>query len=258
MGLPLAARLAEAGLDVRASTTTPEKRDAIRAVGARPHVLYARPHGLEGEDAAAFLKTDLLVLTLPPSGTDDYAATVGAVADAAVACGTRWAVLTSSTSVYPDLGRVVTEEDAGARPGLPLARSGAAVLAAEEALRARAPLGATVVRLAGLYGYGRHPARYLAGRTDLPDGDAPVNLVHRDDAIEAMLAVLRAGAREAVFNVCAPEHPCRRDYYTAMARMLGLDPPTFLPGGRGKRVSSARLEALDFRFRYPDPRTPAP
>jgi len=41
----------------------------------------------------------------------------------------------------------------------------------------------TVIRLAGLIGPGRNPARFFAGKTNIPNGNAPVNLIHLDDCI---------------------------------------------------------------------------
>ncbi|MDX1530486.1 MAG: SDR family oxidoreductase [Rhodothermales bacterium] len=261
LGLPLAEQLARRGLTVRGSTTTPEKKEPIREAGADPHLVRVG-RDVEGDDLPGFFGVDLLVFTLPPSGSDDvpYPDRAAAVHRAAEAHGTGWVIMTSSTSVYPDLDRTVTETDAGAEPGLPLHRHGPDVLAAERALASNA-YDLTVLRLAGLYGYGRHPARYFAGRHDIPDGDAPVNLVHRDDVIGAIEAVLEREARGEIFNVCAEAHPARRHLYPAAAQRLGLEPPTFADGSPApfKRVSCRRLkERLDYRHRYPDPMEPAP
>jgi nucleoside-diphosphate-sugar epimerase len=184
-----------------------------------------------------------------------------AVRRAAEAAGTGWVLMTSSTSVYPDLDAVVTESDAGAREGMPLRRNGPAVLAAERVFWGSTAFDTTVLRLAGLYGYGRHPARYFAGKQGLVGGEAPVNLVHRDDVIGAIEAVLEHDARGTIFNVCADRHPTRRRLYPAVAQRLGLDPPTF-DGAEAegyKIVSSEKLrKRLDYAFAYPDPMDPAP
>jgi nucleoside-diphosphate-sugar epimerase len=260
LGLPLSARLAARGYSVRASTTTSAKQHLIEAAGAVPHRLDL-DRLVATRDIATFFGADVVVFTVPPSGTDDYAAAADAVRVRAEESGARWLLMTSSTSVYPDLCRTVVEADAGSQPGYPLQRNGEAVLATESVFRGSSRLGATILRLAGLYGYGRHPALYLAGRQNVPDGDAPVNLVHRDDVVGAIEAVLDAGVREATFNVCADRHPRRRDYYPAAARALGLEPPTFgnTPTGTWKRVSNAHLkESLGFVLSYPDPFDPAP
>ncbi len=257
LGLALAERLAALGLTVRASTTAPAKLARITAVGATPHRI-AVGEEVEGDDLAAFFGADAVVFTLPPSAAADYPVVAAAVRDASERHGAGWLLMTSSTSVHPDLNRTVAEADAGAQERHPLKRNGPAVLAAEEAFRASDRLGATVLRLAGLYGHGRHPARSLAGRTGLPGGASPVNLVHRDDAVGAIEAVLREGLRGETLNVCADEHPRRDLLYPAVARALGLAPPTFSDApAPWKRVSNARLKArAGYRFRHPDPLRP--
>lgn len=44
----------------------------------------------------------------------------------------------------------------------------------------------SVVRFGGLFGGDRHPVKYLAGKKELKNPDAPVNLVHREDCINAL------------------------------------------------------------------------
>ncbi|MEM1043831.1 MAG: SDR family oxidoreductase [Bacteroidota bacterium] len=255
LGLPLAERLVQRGLTVRGSTTSPGKLDRLAEAGIVPHRI-AVTESVEGEDLAAFFGADVLVVTVPPSkGGASYPAVFRAIRSAAETHGTGWVVMMSSTSVYPNLDRVVTEADAGARDGLPLRRAGAPILEAERVLQASEQFDATVLRLAGLYGGDRHPARVLAGRTGIAGGDAPVNLVHRDDAVGAALFVLERGVRGEAVNVCADEHPARQHLYPAVARALGLDPPTFEDGmGDGfKVVSNEKLRRLGFAFHRPDP-----
>jgi nucleoside-diphosphate-sugar epimerase len=261
LGLPLAATLAGRGHTVYGSTTSPEKLDQIAGVGARPHRIVLGEE-VEGEDLGLFFSSDVLVFCVPPSrGEPEYPTQAKAVRRAAEAGGTGWVLMTSSTSVYPNLDAVVTESDAGAREGMPLKRNGSAVLAAERVFWGSTAFDTTVLRLAGLYGYGRHPARYFAGKRDLAGGEAPVNLVHRDDVIGAVEAVLERDARGATFNVCADHHPTRRRLYPAEAERLGLTPPVF-DGAEAegyKIVSNAKLRSrLGFAFAYPDPMTPAP
>jgi len=63
------------------------------------------------------------------------------------------------------------------------------------------------------------------------------------------VGVERSGARD--------EHPVRKEYYTAQARKLGLEPPGFEDAAAGgfKIVKSDKLKKLlEYRFKYPDPR----
>lgn len=253
LGLALARRLAADGLAVAATTTTPARLAELREAGLEPRLLdLDDPAG----PPAAGLDAGAVVIAVPPGR--DRAAHPARLARLGAALGPdAWPVLLSSTGVYPDRpGAPATrEEDAPAPEAAP--PRARALLLAERALREAAP-AATVLRLGGLWGPGREPGRWLAGRRDVPGPDEPVNLVHRDDAVAAVRAVLAAGARGATYDVVAPVHPPRAALYRARARALGLEPPAFAPGpAPGKLVTGARLrEELGFRYAHPDPAAP--
>lgn len=250
VGLPLGAALAVKGHEVRGSRTSPERFGDLIDAGIEPHRIHLEPEFV-GEKG--FLETDTLVLTLPPERRDDietyYPAQLRHALENAKA---EHVVFTSSTSVYPNLNRTVTEEDAQN----PDKRSGRAVLAAEEVLRDHP--NATILRLAGLYGYDRQPGRRLAGK-EVTGGDAPVNLVHRDDVVSVLVKVIEENI-QGVFNVCADKHPSRQEVYTAQAERLGFEPPHFVEPSHAdyKEVSSEKLKGLGYEFQHGNPLEEAP
>ncbi len=258
LGLPLATDLVRRGHTVKGSVTRAEKLGDLEAAGIDGYRLELSP--TPGGDTESFFDADVLIITLPPKRREPgvetrYPAQIAAVLKATPP-GTR-IVFTGSTSVYPDLGRTVTETDAGGEGETTISASGRAILAAETLLRER---GATILRLAGLYGYDRQPGRSLSGR-DVAGGDVRVNLVHQDDVLRVLVQVIEDGVQDATFNVCADLHPTRREVYTRQAERLGFAPPRFIePHPQGyKRVSSEVLKtALGFAFRYPDPLADAP
>ena len=86
---------------------------------------------------------------------------------------------------------------------------------------------------------------------------AATNLVHRDDAVAAIVASL-AAPRDAVgiIHVVDDDHVSRRAMFEAIARRLGRPPPAWSeppgPAVHGKRVGNARLrEVLGVRLRHP-------
>ena len=261
LGLPLGRHLVERGYHVKGSTTTPRKLEAIREAGIEPYHIELTPT-LVGDDGEDFFAADLLFLNVPPPrGHDDlrtyHLRQIDAVCDAAMRSSIAWVIFASSTGVYPRVDRVVTEEDAPRDPveaeGA-MRASGPVLLDAEQRLQTASEFDTTVVRFAGLYGGDRHPGRFLAGRTRVTGGDAPVNLIHRDDCIGIVSAIIAQGGRGDVFNACADRHPTRRELYTAAARQLGVEPPTFEPGGANKRVSNEKLKRrIGYVFEHPDP-----
>jgi nucleoside-diphosphate-sugar epimerase len=121
---------------------------------------------------------------------------------------------------------------------------------------ANADLDATILRFGGLYGSERHPGRFLAGRSGLARPNAPVNLIHLDDCIGLVEAVMRANARNDVFNAVAPEHPTRQETYTAAAASLGLERPEFDANDErsGKAIRSTKSQdVLGYAYQHPDP-----
>jgi len=110
-----------------------------------------------------------------------------------------------------------------------------------------------VLRMGGLYGPERSLSRIYRrrGADPLPgDGMAPTNLVHRDDAVAAIIAALAAPPdRVGVVHVVDDEHTPRREMYARIAQQQGWPPLTWAEAvsvpavPRGKRVSNRRLKA---------------
>ena len=254
LGLPLAASLARDGHEVHGTRTRADALDEITLQGVIAHRLAATPD-LAGE-VDVLAGADRVVTALPPSGLGDrYPEAIERIASASR--DAAQIVHVSSTGVHPDRpGHPTTrEDDLADEPSERAAR----LLAAERAVASVDGPSATVLRLAGLWGYGRNPVRHLAGRT-LPGGDAPVNLVHRDDAIAAVHAVMLPEPVPGTFAVVADEHPTRAALYGAEAERLGLPAPRFLTGpSTGKRVVGDRLaNTVGFRPRWQpgDPSAP--
>ncbi|WP_460879252.1 hypothetical protein [Pontibacter rugosus] len=61
----------------------------------------------------------------------------------------------------------------------------------------------------------------------MPNGDAPVNLIHLDDCVAILQRIVEQGKWGKVYHASADGHPLRRDFYHAAALALGLAPPEF-------------------------------
>lgn len=264
LGRPLGQHLVEQGAEVRGSTTTADKLDALRDDGIDPVLLTLNPD-LSDDDPGALFESPILVLNVPPSrGADDvrqrHRRQIEAVRDAAVDGAVEWILFASSTGVYPRVEQTVTEADCppGQPDALPGKRrsTGEALLDVEGLLMDTEALDTTIVRLGGLYGGDRNPGRFLAGRKNLGRPQSPVNLIHRDDAVGIFATLIEQDVRGEVFNACADEHPPRRDFYIRAAEVTGLEPPTFddTDDTTGKLVSNQKLkDRLGYQFQHPDP-----
>ena len=110
--------------------------------------------------------------------------------------------------------------------------------------------------MAGLVGRERKAGQFFAGKQNVPNGAAPVNLVHREDCIHVIHQIIEKGIWNEIFNVCSDGHPTRKDFYTQQALKQGFEPPKFVEDDElvFKIISNKKLKkALDYTFLYPDP-----
>lgn len=207
-------------------------------------------------DSADFFNSDVLIINFPPGRTAEqtgkHVLQIKNLLPVLRRYDVKKTIFISSTSVYPDSNREVFEEDAEnpEKPG------GQALLRAEQMMMDEEGLQTTVIRFGGLIGYDRVPGKFLAGKKELKDGNAPVNLIHRDDAIAIIHRVLELNKFGVVYNAVCDAHPTRRQFYTRAAQKAGLALPEFREEAdcRYKIVKNDKLKReLHFQFTFPDP-----
>ncbi|MEE9293483.1 MAG: SDR family oxidoreductase [Phycisphaerae bacterium] len=166
-------------------------------------------------------------------------------------------VYTSSTSVYgQDDGSWVDEDS----PTEPQSADGKILVETERCLLEGSKamgITATVLRLSGIYGPGRDPARRVpryAGR-ELSSGYAYLNLIHRDDIVTAMRLLLEVDYH-GVLNLSDDTPTTRRGYYDRLITAAGLEPIRWVSGATdapsGKRVRNDRIKrVLGITLKHP-------
>jgi nucleoside-diphosphate-sugar epimerase len=257
LGFPLAQQLLNEGYTVKGSTTSSDKLKTLKQAGIRPFQLSV-PDQLNDPASDDFWDADILFLNIPPGrGTDNivnnYPDLIRKVVEKASDSGIKWILFASSTSVYSDTGGLTSEEDA--KPGMASRPSGEAVLRAEEVVR-HSGLVYTIIRFGGLYGYGRHPVYYLAGKKDLPDASKPVNLIHQSDCVAIITRIIQLKKTNSVYNAVSDGHPPRATLYKSAAKHFNLTEPQFnsVEKDNYRVVSNEKLKnELDYTFSYPNP-----
>lgn len=162
---------------------------------------------------------------LPPSSLTHYADTVKQWAELARACNVQHLIFTSSTSVYGDKAR---ECDETALPD-PQTESVRQILAAEQHLLNSGISNIDILRLGGLYCAERHPVSRLVQKQNILGGNRPINIVHRNIAVESLFQTAFNPGGRRLKNIIEPRHPTRREFYTEEAAKLGLPAPDFAP-----------------------------
>ena len=255
LGLPLAQNLVQLGWSVKGSSTHPDKLDLLERSKITPYLITVSPQ-LAGDDPGSFFRSKVLFLNIPFSRKLTvpayYNQQIDAVIEALHASPVEFVIFASSTSVYPE-----TVKDA--REDLVILadnQRAKVLLNAEGSLLAQKRFATTVIRFAGLYGGERKIGRMLAGRKDVPEGGAPMNLIHLQDCVNIVLRILEQNVRGEIFNACSDGHPTKERIYTAAAAHYGFEAPQFAdrPAKRVKVVNNAKLKnQLKYTFKHPDP-----
>ncbi|RDK88676.1 NAD(P)-binding domain-containing protein [Marinirhabdus gelatinilytica] len=245
LGKPLAAKLKTLGHTVKGTATSLQKATSLQQKGYNAFPLEITETGVNGEPQAFLENLEVLIIMIPPglrrnTGADYVLKMTRFLAEIEMAKVPK-CIFISSTSVYGDEQGTVTETDVPK----PENEAGRQLKQVEQLFFTASP-ATSIVRFGGLIGGSRQPARYLAGRTDLSGGNAPVNLIHRTDCIAILVEILKQQAFGHIFNAVHPNHPLKKDYYTKKAKELGLDPPQYAKNeDRGfKQVGSVTLEKI--------------
>lgn len=159
-------------------------------------------------------------------------------------------LFTSSISVYPQSeGRSVDEKSSTEG----VSERGRLLLEAEEKCLAPS-VGVDrsyVLRLAGLYGPGRHlmVEKLKAGQPFEGNANRTLNLIHVADAADAILHCLEAGPsiRGGIFNVSDGSHFSRKEIVSWLAGKLGVEVTPFLENDQGgtpdRKVSISKIKS---------------
>ncbi len=256
LGVPLAQRCKQANFQVKGSTTSQEKQSNLAGFLEHVHLLKFEDGKCRGDLAFFMRDVTTLVVTLPPkSQTNQYAyylKHLALIRDEASRNNLKKLLFTSSTGVFEDQFPYPTYTEQSVLVSKELKSS--VLQQAEQVFLDNLPeMAVAVVRLGGLVGEGREPARFLSGRP-LKNPAAPVNLVHQYDAVELIFKLINLPDATGIFHAVYPLTCSREEYYIEKTNSLSLAPPIIEAVKNhvqvGKKVSSQLTqETLDFKFK---------
>ena len=257
LGTPLANLLISKGYIIKGSTTTPSKLERLNELNIVPYLVHFRKK-YPPENLSDFLLSDVLIICIPPGRNnseknEDYRRMAAQVSESLLRSTVKQLIFISSTSVYGDNNQEVDENTVA----VPDNGSGKLLLEVEQqflALQNLTDIKVSVLRLSGLIGPDRHPARFFAGKTDIPNGLAPVNLIHLDDVCGIVLKLIDKGDINGIFTASAPSHPTKQEFYTQAAKQLQLPLPTFKNElNNWKIIRSDKIASvLEYNFQVDD------
>ena len=251
LGWPLAQYLTLAGHQVTATTTCDKK--VIRLGGTTPALIKLNandPH-LTGR-ISALPTFDIMIIVVPPQRQQaDYLYQLQQLVKLADANNISHILFISSTGVYGQQSGIVTESTAT----VPTSDSAQAMADFEQALLIKGSGCHSVLRLAGLFGPGRHPGKFLAGNVDISNPEAVVNMIHQQDCIGLIEQIIMQNSWGRIHLGCAPSHPTRREFHQQGASQLALTVPQFVAkGGEQSKLVDGAITAnkLGYRYNHPD------
>ena len=228
LGFPLAKSFIQEGYSVYGTTTSKEKLEILENEGIHAFQITLSDTEIQGSITKFLNSCETLIVNVPPKlrGKGPKVSYVGKmqvllehIKDSTI----KQVVFVSSTSVYGDTQYRVTEE---IMP-VPTSESGKQLIECEQLFKHQTKIDPTIVRFGGLIGPNRNPVTMLVKKKFLIDGTAPVNLIHLNDCIKILVAIVKEDQWGETFNAVHPNHPEKQHYYGAKAKSEGLELPFY-------------------------------
>lgn len=255
LGLPLAKALIKKGFIVNGSTTSTEKLQLLENAGINPFLISLTSNNVIGAVETFLVDSSILIIDIPPKlrgvNKESFVEKIEGLIPYIEKSIVEKVLFVSSTSVYGEENDLVNEQS----PLNPDTESGQQLLQVEQLLHSNIDFKTTVLRFGGLIGEDRHPIKFLAGRENLDNPYAPINLIHQEDCIGIILKIIETDSFNETFNGVSPFHPSRYDYYTEKAATLNLPLPQFNHQDRsvGKTILSDKVvSVLNYTFTKPN------
>lgn len=252
LGLPLAKQLVQKGFAVKGSTTSSDKLELLKSLGILPFSINITAEEISGSTEDFLENSEVLIINIPPklrtAEKEDFVSKIQLLIPPIEKSTVSKIIFVSSTSVYSDSNESVSEDTIPE----PATESGIQLLKSESILQNNTSFQTTIVRFGGLIDEDRHPIRSLAGRKNIENPEAPINLIHLEDCIGIIVSIIEQDSWGQTFNAVTPFHPSRKEYYSQKAMDMNLDLPEFNSSSvsKGKTISSAKIQkVLNYCFK---------
>ena len=254
LGLPLAKALLKKGFFVKGSTTSLEKISVLESAGIAPFIIRLEEEKISDSITDFLADSQILIVDIPPklrgNSNENFVAKIATLIPFIEKSTIDKVLFVSSTSVYGEDNGLVTDET----PLNPDTEGGRQLVIVERLLQKNSCFETTILRFGGLIGQDRNPVRFLSGRENIENPDAPINLIHQEDCIGIIEKIIELDSWNKTYNAVAPFHPTRKEYYTQKAADLNLALPKFVPSNTmaGKTILSDTLKnSLQYSFIKP-------
>jgi|AntDeeMinimDraft_5_1070356.scaffolds.fasta_scaffold00137_28 nucleoside-diphosphate-sugar epimerase len=256
LGKPLGKLLVEKGFSVKGTTTQMDNFQSLKTLGIQAFEVRLTEEKIEGEIDNFLSGLDFLIIAIPPglrrNPEIDFTRKIDLLRKKLKPLSLKKIIFVSSTSVFENTADVPVYTE-NSQPNS-TQNNGVQLAEAEKIVKTMQAEHQIILRFGGLLGEDRHPVNYFADKNNLKNADAPVNLIHHNDAIRLILSILSTEFSEdqQIFHGVNPDHPSREEFYVSAARQKDLNEPVFDAESEvsGKRISSKGTRSiLGFEFK---------
>lgn len=250
LGYKAAKKLLSFTNSISCITSSPNRIEDFSSFGIDATVL-----DLNGNDDAALFDwlefKDVILVSISPSKLNHYTDVITKVGK--MLNGDQKMVFISSTSVYDNSLDIVDEMSATSASK----RSGTTLIDTEKNLYKILQKNLTIIRMGGLVGGNRQPAKYFAGKKEVEGGNERINFIHKEDAAYLITYVITHDIFGEIINGVCGGYPLKKDYYPFALKALKLEPVEFKPvksgTSFGKIVSNFKSIQLGMVYKYDHP-----
>jgi len=253
LGLGLAKSYVADNFVVYGSRQSKKGADSLQEYGIHGFVVQISENHVSGNLSEFLHGVNRLFLTIPPgirkNPKRNFVAVIQQLLPHIHKSKVKEIVFTSSTGVYGPQQGLVTPNTVPQ----PQTESGRQLLEVESVLRSQDGFSTQIVRLGGLLGGDRHPVKQLAKLSVVDNPQAPVNFIHKSDAIGLVRFLADQAPWQNIYNGVAPWHPTKQEFYSQAAKEMQLPLPKFAEetGNTNKIVIDPQLESLGYSFFEP-------
>lgn len=252
LGFPLAKKLIAEGHILKGSTTSAHKLDILEKQDIAPFLVSLLEDGIVGDIDGFLENAEVVIIDVPPklrgNEAENFVAKIKNLIPNLEKANVSKVLFISSTSVYGEKQKAVDET----MEPIPDTEGGKQLLEVENLLLSTTVFETIILRFGGLIGQDRHPIRFLAGKQDLENPEAPINFIHQQDCMELIAKLVESEKWGEIYNAVAPFHPARKAYYTLKAQEFGLPLPAFVSEGESSQklvLSDKITNKLNYSFR---------
>ena len=237
LGKSLALKLNKKGCHIKGSTTSDNKLEELQSKSITPYLVNLNN---KKSDISEFLITDILIIATPSKNIEGFKNLITKIEKGKI----KKVIFISSTSVYPTINGIVTEETP---------TKATALYEIEQLFRINTSFQTTILRFGGLFGYDRKPGNFIKPDKKIDNPNGYINFIHRDDCIQIIEQIITQNSWGETFNACSDSHPKRRDFYTNEMRKIGRTDFQFNENTTNsyKIISSEKIKkSLNYTFTH--------